>query len=539
MQLGMDQRFADYVVLRRLGAGGMGEVYLAQHPRLPRRDALKLLAGDFSADPTFRERFLREADLASTLWHPHIVGVHDRGEYDGQLWISMDYVDGEDAGSLITRRYPAGMPQELVTTIVTAVGSALDYAHRKGLLHRDVKPANILLTHLDDEGEQRILLTDFGIARAVDDVSGLTATNTTLGTVAYTAPEQLMGEQIDACADQYSLAATTYHLLTGIRLFDDSNAAVVISRHLNTEPPTLADTRPELAALDPVLAAGLAKDPDDRFASCSDFARALAAEASATAASMPAAPTTPAPVKRPTVKSPGGWGRAKTAPTNPLSPGWYPDPSGMPGTLYWDGQGWRTAPLPTAGAEPKPGMSGRSPLLWLLGLTAVVLFIAVVAVFAWVGDDGQSSAPSTSTATPAPTVSAAPPQTVTVSVPPAQTVTAPAPPPTMKSSTLALPPVAAPVPQQVPYWNALIVGTCDEGGSCGVQQRTGPYNQAPRKYSNDLKDGMTVSVVCKVIGDPRSSEGRGSSYVWYQLLNGAYLNSVYTNLKAPLGMPTC
>jgi serine/threonine-protein kinase len=528
MPLGADQQFADYVIVRRLGAGGMGEVYLAQHPRLPRRDALKLLVSDVSTDPTFRERFLREADLASTLWHPHIVGVHDRGEYHGQLWISMDYVDGEDAGSLITQRYPGGMPQELVTTIVIAVASALDYAHKKGLLHRDVKPANILLTHVDDDGDQRILLTDFGIARTVDDVSGLTATNTTIGTVAYTAPEQLMGEQIDGRADQYSLAATTYHLLTGTRLFDDSNAAVVIGRHLNTEPPSLADTRAELAALDPVLGAGLAKDPDDRFTSCSDFARALAAQASGTAASTPAAPTTPAPVKRPTANAPRAAGKAKAAPTSPLSPGWYPDPSGTPGTLYWDGNGWRTAPLPTAGAEPKPGVSGRSPLLWLLCLAAVVLLIAVVAVFALGRDDRQPPTPSTSAAQPAPTVSPGPPQTVTVSASPPQTVT-----------VSASPAVPVPVPQQAPYWNASIVGTCDEGGSCGVQQRSGPYNEAPRKYPNDLKDGMTVSVVCKTIGDFRSSEGRGASDVWYQLLNGAYINSVYTNLNAPLGMSTC
>jgi serine/threonine-protein kinase len=539
MPLGADQKFAEYVVVRRLGAGGMGEVYLAQHPRLPRRDALKLLASDVSTDPTFRERFLREADLASTLWHPHIVGVHDRGEYHGQLWISMDYVDGEDAGSLITQRYPGGMPQELVTTIVTAVASALDYAHKKGLLHRDVKPANILLTHVDDDGEQRILLTDFGIARTVDDVSGLTATNTTIGTVAYTAPEQLMGEQIDGRADQYSLAATAYHLLTGARLFEDSNAAVVISHHLNTQPPTLADTRAELAALDPVLSAGLAKDPNDRFTNCSDFARALAAQASGTAAARPAAPTTPAPVNRPRTKSPGGLKGAKTEPTSPLSPGWYPDPSGTPGTLYWDGQGWRTAPLPTVGAEPKPAVSGRSPLLWLLGLAAVVLLVAVVAVFTLGRNDGQPRTPSTSAAQPAPTVSAGPPQTVTVSAPAPQTVTVSAAPPTIASSTTGLPPVPVPVPQQVPYWDASIVGTCDEGGSCGVQQRSGPYNEAPRKYSNDLKDGMTVSVVCKTIGDPRSSEGRGSSYVWYRLIDGAYINSVYTNLDAPLGMPTC
>ncbi len=215
MLLGEGQTFAGYTVVRRLGAGGMGEVYLAQHPRLPRQDALKLLTGDVSANPSFRERFLREADLASTLWHPHIVGVHDRGEHEGQLWISMDFVDGEDAASLITRKYVDGMPQELAIAIITAVASALDYAHKKALLHRDVKPSNILLTHVEDDGEQRILLTDFGIARTIDDNSGLTDTNMTVGTVDYAAPEQLMGEDLDGRVDQYSLAATAYHLLTG------------------------------------------------------------------------------------------------------------------------------------------------------------------------------------------------------------------------------------------------------------------------------------------------------------------------------------
>ena len=149
----------------------MGEVYLAQHPRLPRQDALKVLAADVSADAEYRASFNREADLASTLWHPHIVGVHDRGEEDGQLWISMDFVDGLDAARLLTNRYPAGMPIEEVARIVTAVASALDYAHKQGLLHRDVKPANIMMTHLDDDGEQRILLTDFGIARNVNDIT--------------------------------------------------------------------------------------------------------------------------------------------------------------------------------------------------------------------------------------------------------------------------------------------------------------------------------------------------------------------------------
>ena len=288
--------FAGFRIVRRLGSGGMGEVYLIQHPRLPRRNALKILSADLSADPEYRARFNREADLASTLYHPHIVGVHDRGEYNGQLWLSMDFVDGQDAARLLADRYPAGMPVDMVLSIITAVASALDYAHRQGLLHRDVKPANIMLTHVDDDGEQRILLTDFGIARSVDDISGLTTTNMTVGTVAYSAPEQLMGEEIDGRADQYALAATAYHLLTGLQLFPHSNPAVAISRHLNAAPPVLADTRPELAALDPVLAAALAKNPDQRFASCSDFARAFADQVSPTSLAIPIAPTASAPL---------------------------------------------------------------------------------------------------------------------------------------------------------------------------------------------------------------------------------------------------
>lgn len=299
MTLGAGEVFAGYTVVRFIGAGGMGEVYLAQHPRLPgRRDALKLLGRDISADRNFRERFLREANLASTLSHQHIVGVTDRGEDSGQLWIAMDYIDGEDAAQLLSRRYPAGMPVELVAAIVTAVGSALDYAHSKGLLHRDVKPANILLANADDPAQRRILLTDFGIARTLDDISDLTPTNTTLGTVAYSAPEQLMGEKLDGRADQYSLAATAYQLLTGTTMFPASNAAVVIGHHLSADPPRLAATRPELGALDPVLRAALAKAPQDRFDSCTDFARAFSEQAGLGIV-PPAAPTAPGPRARP------------------------------------------------------------------------------------------------------------------------------------------------------------------------------------------------------------------------------------------------
>jgi serine/threonine-protein kinase len=273
MPLAEGASFAGYTILRLLGAGGMGEVYLAQHPRLPRRDALKVLPASVSGDDEYRARFEREADIAATLWHPHIVGVHDRGDFDGQLWIAMDYVDGTDAGDLLRSR-PDGLPQRDVLNIVTAVAEALDYAHQRHLLHRDVKPANILVSK-QETGEERILLADFGIARWADDPSGLTQTNMTVGTVSYAAPEQLMGRDLDGRADQYALAATAYHLLTGKPPFLHSNPAVVISQHLSASPPNVADHRPELADLDPALQKALSKDPADRFERCVDFARAL------------------------------------------------------------------------------------------------------------------------------------------------------------------------------------------------------------------------------------------------------------------------
>jgi serine/threonine protein kinase, bacterial len=274
MPLADGQVFAGYTILRTLGTGGMGEVYLAQHPRLPRRDALKVLSAAVSCDDEYRRRFNLEADIAATLWHPHVVEVHDRGESDGQLWIAMDYVEGTDAANLLHERYPYGMPPDDVVRIITAVAEALDYAHQRNLLHRDVKPANILLGCLDTDNE-RILLADFGIARWADHASGLTGTNMTVGTVAYAAPEQLKGEDIDGRADQYALAATAFHLLTGSPPFQHSNPAVVISQHLTSDPPAIGARRPELSGLGPVFSEALAKSPEDRFERCVDFARAL------------------------------------------------------------------------------------------------------------------------------------------------------------------------------------------------------------------------------------------------------------------------
>ncbi|HXB88647.1 serine/threonine-protein kinase [Mycobacterium sp.] len=271
MPVSVGELFAGFTILRVLGAGAMGTVYLAAHPRLPRQDALKVLSAELTADSQYQERFLREAELAATLSHPNILGIHDRGEYEGQFWISMDYVAGTDAGRLVRDHHSGGMPLDDALAIIIAVGSALDYAHERGLLHRDVKPANILL----DSQTRRIFLADFGIARRIDDISGLTATNMAVGTVSYAAPEQLKGEPLDGRADQYALACTAFHLLTGSLPYADSNPAVVITKHCMAPPPSLEERRPELVGLDPVLARAMAKAPAERFASCRDFTTEL------------------------------------------------------------------------------------------------------------------------------------------------------------------------------------------------------------------------------------------------------------------------
>jgi len=272
--------FAGYTIVRRLGAGGMGQVYLAQHPRLPRRDALKILPSDLTADLEFRQRFNREADLAAGFYHEHIVGIHDRGEYQGQLWISMDYVEGTDAARLLRSQYPSGMPKADVVEIISAVADALDHAHSRGMLHRDVKPSNILLGSISPASpRRRILLADFGIAREMGEISGLTATNMLVGTTAYCAPEQLRGSDLDARADQYALGCTAFNLLTGSAPFQHSNPAVVISQHLSAAPPLVSERRPELAELDAAIAKAMAKNPKERYATCADFASALAGQA--------------------------------------------------------------------------------------------------------------------------------------------------------------------------------------------------------------------------------------------------------------------
>ena len=279
MPLADGQLFAGYTILGVLGTGGMGEVYLAEHPRLPRQDALKVLSPTVSDDAEYRQRFNQEAEMVATLRHPNIVTIYDRGECDGQLWIAMEFVDGTDAYRLMTEKYRTGIPADEVVRIVAAVAEALDYAHGRDVLHRDIKPANILLGHPQTvdyaAGTGRVLLADFGVARWVGQPSDLTGTEVTVGTVTYAPPEQLTGQEIDGRADQYALAATAYHLMTGTAPFTNSNPAVVIGQHISSTPPAIGKYRPELAAFGPVFAKALAKKPADRYPRCCDFARAM------------------------------------------------------------------------------------------------------------------------------------------------------------------------------------------------------------------------------------------------------------------------
>jgi serine/threonine protein kinase, bacterial len=273
MALASGAVFAGYTVARRLGSGVTGDVYLVQDPRSARWQALKVLSPALSSDRQFRRDFLSETAAVSNLHHQHIVEVHDRGDFDGQLWIAMDYVEGSNAAQLLKDRFPAVWPVGEVLAIITAAADALDYAQARGLLHRDVKPANILLTSPGD-GEQRILLSDFGVARPLGEHPGVVGSHVPAGTVGYAAPEQLMGDDVGRRADQYALAATAFHLLTGAPPTEYLSPSAALRELLNTAPRKLSEQRPELAQLDRVFARALATRPADRFASCREFANA-------------------------------------------------------------------------------------------------------------------------------------------------------------------------------------------------------------------------------------------------------------------------
>src|SRR5712691_7090375 len=269
----IDSELAGYRIVEPLGRGGMGVVYRAEHVRLGRQAALKLLVATLGQEDQ-RERFLRESKLAASLDHPSIVPVYDAGEEDGLLYIAMACVEGSDLKTLLA--HERRLPLRRALRIVGQIASALDAAHGRGLVHRDVKPANILVG-----AEDRAYLSDFGVVKELAS-NGTTRTGSFVGTIEYCAPEQIEGRAVDARTDVYALACVLYESLTGTPPFHRPSEVVVLNAHLHAPPPKLTRAAPELPpALEPVIAKALSKSPLDRYGSCGEFvaaARAAVAE---------------------------------------------------------------------------------------------------------------------------------------------------------------------------------------------------------------------------------------------------------------------
>jgi serine/threonine-protein kinase len=279
---------AGYRVERLLGRGGMSSVYLAEHLRLHRKVALKLLAPDLAHDERFRERFLRESQLAASLDHPNIVPIYDADEADGVLYIAMRWVEGTDLRELL-RRYSPLEPRRAVA-IVGQAAAGLDAAHRRGLVHRDVKPGNILIGEDD-----HVYVSDFGLTKQASSQSGLTATGQLVGTVDYVAPEQIQGQPVDGRTDIYSLSCVLYETLVGAKPFEKDTEVATIWAHIQDPPPAPSVVRPELPkGLDTVIARGMAKRPDDRYATCRELVDAARQELGVSSGEIPV-PAVPAP----------------------------------------------------------------------------------------------------------------------------------------------------------------------------------------------------------------------------------------------------
>src|SRR3954471_20673466 len=274
-QVEIGQVFAGHRIEAVAGRGGMGVVYVATHLALNRRVALKLIAPGLSADEGFRERFKQESMTAASIDHPNVIPIYHAGEEDGKLYVTMRYVEGTDLRAMIARegKIPSGQAAE----IVSQVAAALDAAHKRGLVHRDVKPANVLI----GEGGQAYL-TDFGLTKHAGSQGGLTQTGTFVGTLDYIAPEQLQGGPIDARVDVYALGCVLYQTLTGVVPFPRDTEPAKIWAHMQEEPPSVVAAHPEVPPqFEQVVRRAMAKKPDDRYPSAGDLGRAALAAAEA------------------------------------------------------------------------------------------------------------------------------------------------------------------------------------------------------------------------------------------------------------------
>ena len=373
--------FGRYRLVELLGRGGMGEVWRAFDTAMNRVVALKVLPANLADDAQYQARFRREAQAAASLDEPHIVPIHDFGEIDGRLYVTMRLIDGKTITELLVNGPLA--PQRAVS-IIEQIAAALGAAHRIGLMHRDVKPSNILVTE-DDFA----YLIDFGIARATD-ATKLTSTGATVGTLAYMAPERFTSDREDTRADIYALTCVLHECLTGSQPFPGDSLERQITSHLTLPPPRPSTMQPGISPqMDEVIATGMAKNPDQRYATTKDLATAARA-----ALTAPIPHTQPAPFVPP-----------------PPAPGWsapvpYPNtgPSAPPAhaaTQYGapaPPPAWSPTAMPNAQKAQPPSPWWHNPAVWVLAalVTVVVIVAAVVVVIVW--PDGSSDAhPVTST----------------------------------------------------------------------------------------------------------------------------------------------
>jgi serine/threonine protein kinase len=355
--LAAGSQIAGYVIEEQVGRGGMAVVYRAFDPRLNRSVALKILAPELAGDAAFRQRFMREMRAAASVDHPHIVPVFDAGEADGVLYIAMRYVRGQDLRTLLDSEHT--LPPARVAYLIAQVASALDDAHARGLIHRDVKPGNMLIGSVTGSGQpDHVYLSDFGLSKPALSSANLTLTGQFLGTLDYMAPEQVEGHAVDGRADLYSLGCTAFEMLAGEPPFKRDQGFATAWAQLSAPAPSLRARRPDLPpAVDQVIARALAKAPADRYRTCSEFADALRAACGVgrPGATPPAPP--PAPPGPPTERA--HIGRQPPPPSPPTERAHVQPPFGQPGPDIQTSP----QPRPAASWQPTPQRS-QQPAAW-------------------------------------------------------------------------------------------------------------------------------------------------------------------------------
>lgn len=375
IELSPGDEFAGYRVERRLGRGGMGMLYLALEPGLERHVALKLIAPEAATDEVFARRFAEESRIAASIEHPNVVPIYAAGEEGGVPFIAMRYVAGADLAKRLAQE--GRLDPVVAAELVGQVGNGLDAIHAAGLIHRDVKPANVLLSGA--EGAEHAYITDFGVARNVATESGLTQTGRFVGTLDYVAPEQISGGAVDARADVYALGCLLFKLLTGEVPFPKDGEAARLFAHLNDPPPAPSLYATEVSmALDDVVIRAMSKAPDDRHPSAGDLGRAAQA---ALRGERPATPER-------TVAT--GAAATRTAETISV------EPQETSATHALSGE---TSPAAGRPKAPGPRLGRRNGRIALIGgLLALVVAVVVGAMALAGGGGGSPSAPASGAA---------------------------------------------------------------------------------------------------------------------------------------------